>query len=194
MRRAAVATVGMLLLLVLGKVGPAGAQVLSPGCIELNQPTHDGMFTGQVVDNLLLFQGEVITVTATAPFTGSPTQVVLRGFVGNVDRFLVTAAFPNTVMAVVPATEEISVRFRVIPPAGSPTATFNVVCTAAPYPLAVTAALPSGAGQDASMLLPIDGSSASSERSNLLSTFGVLVGIVAVQVLGVGLYRRRHAS
>jgi hypothetical protein len=72
---------------------------LSSGCTALNATTYDGFFSGSFAGQLTFIAGELISLSANPPQSGSPTQIRFdRDFVT-----VLTAQYPGTLVYQVPA-------------------------------------------------------------------------------------------
>jgi len=117
----AVIAIAVLLLGLVAAIGhPAQAVALSPGCEEVNQPSHDGTYPGVIFISWQMFAGERLIMSAGEPHTGTPSTLYLYFDGPLVD----TAPFPGTVSYTVPADGIYS--FGWIPDYG--TVTWDVSC------------------------------------------------------------------
>jgi hypothetical protein len=111
----------------------AGQTALSAGCTYLNDPVLDDAYSSAASPALQFFSGETITVTAGAPFTGTPTGAFLQvPALTTVDS---ATTLPATLSYQFPADTVTSVGIFVEPVQAS-TATWDVSCAAGVYELA----------------------------------------------------------
>ncbi|MFH1330691.1 MAG: fibronectin type III domain-containing protein [Actinomycetota bacterium] len=104
----------------------ASAAPISPGCQQLNQPTHDGYYSDVETPGLQFFQGEVLRVRAGDPSDGASWVHLL------VDQgVVVDAPFPGRAVWAVPADGTYVIGWE----AGGD-ATWRVSCRAATVPFA----------------------------------------------------------
>ena len=116
-------------LLSAGLVAPARAQGLSPGCVNVNRPPFDGLYSfGEALLPEDFAAGERISVSA-----GPPTQLVpattIRFFVDDV--LVASTPFPGTIEYVFPAAGSHTVSWGV----NSGSATWTVSCAAPVVPV-----------------------------------------------------------
>ena len=135
----------------LGFASAATAQPLSAGCEALNDPAYDAQYDQESLGTGMFFSaGERITITASNPSSGDPTEIFLLVFdAQNPSDPPLSTEFPGTVAYTLPFDNDLVVAWSV-GPAGA-TATFEVSCATTPPDCSAVTASPSVLKADAKL-------------------------------------------
>lgn len=177
-------TATVVLAAVMSWPGAATAQAtLSAGCQALNDPALDATYRLQEIGPLQFFAGETVTVVAAAsPDPGDDVRFQVLSDTGAIIETQ-GGPVPRTFSYTVPADAMLSMRWLVLGPLS---ASWTVSCTAAPYPLAVSAPSPA---THAASTHPL--SAGRNSPALPLRTSAVVAGVVLVQIAVTVLVGRR---